>query len=82
MNSLLLSLNVELQYLKEVYNKNIYFPYYNGEYPNNTDEGKTILSASPSRNEFSLSFNTLIKKHSLLLGIQYAKEAYQSLNIY
>jgi len=73
--------NIKLKYLEEVYNKSFYFPYYYNEYPNNLDDGKIILSASPARYEYLLLFNTSIKTHSLLLGLQSTKETYQSLDI-
>ena len=74
--------NIELKYARELYNKSFYFPYYYDEYPNNITDGETILSALPARYDYSLLFNTSIKTHFLSLGLQYARETYQSLDIF
>ena len=72
--------NIKLKLLNEVYNKNFYFPYYYSEYPSKS--GKEIVSASPERYDYSLGLNVDFKDHLLSLGFEYARENYQSFNIY
>ena len=66
---------------KELYNKSFYYPYYYNSYPQNKD-GETLISSKPMRYDFSLSLKSSIVNHLFLFGMQYARETYQSYDVF
>ena len=74
--------SIGLKFLKESYEKHFYYPYYYKQYPHNDVDGETLLSSLPNRYDYSLSYNSLFKQHSLYLGAEYSQETYQSFNIF
>ena len=74
--------NLEIKMLSEVYDKSFFYPYYYNAYPNNVDGGETVLSSSPKRYDYSLILNSYYNNHLFSIGIEYAKETYQSFDIY
>lgn len=75
--------NIKFKFLNEIYNKSFYFPYYYNESSfDRSINGEEIVSASPERSDYSLILNTNFKDNFLSLGFEYAKENYQSFNIY
>ena len=73
--------NFKLSFSKELYNKSFYYPYYYAPYPNNKD-GATITSANPIRYDFSLLSDIEFGKHRFLFGLEYAKETYESYDVF
>ena len=79
--------SLEFIFQNENYSKSYYFPYYYSTSPSAINQSPNIDGSSfdwsnPKISKASILYDFMVKKHGLLLGIDYSHQSYESKNIF